>query len=43
MTGPIAARSGGDLYIKLIELALVLVPRQKVIKRDTATWKYYSF
>jgi len=43
MTGPIAVLRRGDLYIKLIEVALVLVPRQKLIKTITATWKYYSF
>lgn len=43
MTGPTAAMSGVDLYRKLIEVALVLVPRQKLIKTDTTTWKYYSF
>lgn len=43
MTGPVAAMSGSDLYLKLIEVALVSVPRQKLIKTDTATWKYYSF
>lgn len=42
MTGPTAAMSGDDLYIKLIEVSLVMVPRQKLIKIDTATWKYYS-
>lgn len=42
MTGPTAAMGGGDLYIKLIEVSLVMVPRQKLIKIDTATWKYYS-
>lgn len=35
--------SGGDLYVKLIDVVLVVVPRQKLIETDTATWKYYSF
>lgn len=40
MTRPISAMSRVNLYKELIEVALVLVPRQKLIKTDTTTWKY---
>lgn len=40
MTRPISAMSRVNLYKELIEVALVLVPRQKLIKTDITTWKY---
>lgn len=39
----ISAKRRDNLYKELIEVALVLVPRQKLITTDPATWRYYTF